>query len=742
MARFWGFMQALSRTTYRFDNFELDVGRRRLLRDGRSVSLNPKAFDMLRVLVEHNGTLVTKEDLFRHVWEDQIVEESNLTVNMSAIRKALGETATRPHYITTVSGRGYYFTADLETADALVKNDDVIVETRAVTSIVVEEFDPRPDIPSEKIARTLPVGRSGVRLWPFVAFGALLLIAAGLAYWLLVVRQVRTLVPFQKQSVKRLTTSGRVTNAALSPDGKLFAYSQEEPDGRSTLRLEHIDGSSHVELRPALFVSYISINFTPDGSRIYYGIIGDEPGTTGVYRLPVFGGAPEKIKDGFWSRTAFSPDGSQMAFVSLDPATKLSSLRVTDPQWQSEREIASRPASNAFIGATLDWAPDGRRIAVSAINDEATQKQELFVVDVQDGSVNQLTRSGWDGIRAVTWLADGDGLIATAGSQDVGWDSKLWHISESDGHAERIVSDLNTYGIVARLSADKKVLLTVQAQFYSNLWIAPSDNLSQARQLTHDMLGGQNGWYGLEWQPDGRILYTSYRNKTETIWMIDGNGENPRQIIPDGGRNYNVSSSADGRLIVFDSDRSGTDEIWIANGDGTGMRQLTKDGNNVQPHISPDGNWVIYQSARNDVTSLWKAPTDGRAEPVQFTNTPAGWARISADGQSVAAHCTVDGRSRLCIFSSFGGDPIKQFDVPPRANFRLGVHWTPDGTAVAYRDWGYGIWKQNLSGGEPVRLEGLPQEKLFGFGWSKDGKQFAYARGMAIQDLVLITNED
>jgi DNA-binding winged helix-turn-helix (wHTH) protein len=60
-------MQALSCSNYRFDNFELDVVRRRLLRDGRSVTLNPKAFDMLRVLVEHNGILVTKEDLFRLV---------------------------------------------------------------------------------------------------------------------------------------------------------------------------------------------------------------------------------------------------------------------------------------------------------------------------------------------------------------------------------------------------------------------------------------------------------------------------------------------------------------------------------------------------------------------------------------------------------------------------------------------------------------------------------------------------
>ena len=121
---------------YSFDEFELNVTMRRLLRNGEVVALNPKAFDMLHVLVEHNGELLTKDDLLRLVWNGQFVEEANLTVNMSAIRRALGENAREPRYITTVSGRGYYFTADITEVP-----DDLVIESRTVSRLVIEDED-------------------------------------------------------------------------------------------------------------------------------------------------------------------------------------------------------------------------------------------------------------------------------------------------------------------------------------------------------------------------------------------------------------------------------------------------------------------------------------------------------------------------------------------------------------------------------------------------------------------------
>lgn len=103
---------------YEFDSFRVDVVSRRLLRDDQIVKLPTKDFDILLLLVSNFGQVVTKEELMGHVWPDQFVEENNLTVRISALRKLLGESHTRARYIQTVQGRGYRFVAKVRAVDA------------------------------------------------------------------------------------------------------------------------------------------------------------------------------------------------------------------------------------------------------------------------------------------------------------------------------------------------------------------------------------------------------------------------------------------------------------------------------------------------------------------------------------------------------------------------------------------------------------------------------------------------
>lgn len=97
---------------YAFGPFLLDTREGRLLRDGEAVPLTLKAFDLLKLLVENQGHLLQKDELLRRVWPDAAVEENNLTVTISALRKALGEGPTDRQYIETVPRRGYRFVAD------------------------------------------------------------------------------------------------------------------------------------------------------------------------------------------------------------------------------------------------------------------------------------------------------------------------------------------------------------------------------------------------------------------------------------------------------------------------------------------------------------------------------------------------------------------------------------------------------------------------------------------------------
>jgi len=148
-------MAVQTRLIYEFDEFQLDPEQRKLRRRGQVMPLHGKAFEMLLVLIRNRGRLLTKDELFQLVWPDQIVEESNLTVNMSAIRRALGERASNPRYITTISGRGYRFNGEVrQFADEALMIER---ETFARVTVEQEETESRVAVfPSvSQIAKTL-----------------------------------------------------------------------------------------------------------------------------------------------------------------------------------------------------------------------------------------------------------------------------------------------------------------------------------------------------------------------------------------------------------------------------------------------------------------------------------------------------------------------------------------------------------------------------------------------------------
>jgi TolB-like protein/DNA-binding winged helix-turn-helix (wHTH) protein len=106
-------MSLMEKEIYEFGPFLLDPAERILSCDGTIVSLTPKAFETLLCLVRNQGRMLTKDELLKQIWPDTFVEEVNLAVNISAIRKALGENPQECRFIATVPGRGYRFVAEV-----------------------------------------------------------------------------------------------------------------------------------------------------------------------------------------------------------------------------------------------------------------------------------------------------------------------------------------------------------------------------------------------------------------------------------------------------------------------------------------------------------------------------------------------------------------------------------------------------------------------------------------------------
>jgi DNA-binding winged helix-turn-helix (wHTH) protein/TolB-like protein len=127
---------------YVFGNFRLDALRRTLFCDDQAVPLAPKAFEMMLVLVENHGSILSKDDLFRRVWPNTIVEENNLTVIISILRKVLGENPNDHRYIVTIPGKGYRFVADV-TEVALEESADAASELQPVDSEPAAQTSPQ-----------------------------------------------------------------------------------------------------------------------------------------------------------------------------------------------------------------------------------------------------------------------------------------------------------------------------------------------------------------------------------------------------------------------------------------------------------------------------------------------------------------------------------------------------------------------------------------------------------------------
>ena len=155
---------------YEFGPFRVDKTKRRLLRDGEIVPLTPKAFDTLLVLIEHAGQLVEKDELMERVWPGVVVEENNLTQNISALRKALGEKREEPQYILTAPGAGYRFIAHVRES-----NDESTVDL-TVTPPDLDYYSIRNSARTESIADA----RSNWRR-PRTVIATTLIIAVGLA---------------------------------------------------------------------------------------------------------------------------------------------------------------------------------------------------------------------------------------------------------------------------------------------------------------------------------------------------------------------------------------------------------------------------------------------------------------------------------------------------------------------------------------------------------------------------------
>jgi Tol biopolymer transport system component len=575
--------------------------------------------------------------------------------------------------------------------------------------------------------------RKSRRIGITVAVITVFIAAAGVSWYKLVSRsQPRKAISFEGAKLQRLTTTGKATGVAISPDGKYVVHVQDD-GGQQSLWTRQVATQSNVEIVAPAAVDYDSLTFSPDGDYIYYSVRSQDLPQPVLFQVPTLGGSPKKVLVNLDSRDtiSFSPDGKQFAFIR-DDVGKEFALMIANADGTGERKLVAHKNPPESIGYPT-WSPDGKMIAYMVLNHD-TNDQTVFGAQVADGTIRPLTSRRWFRISALAWLSDGGGLLmlATPQQQNV---RQVWHLSYPEGAAHRLTNDLNDYDGMS-LTADSNTLAVVKSETQANVWIAPTGDASRARPVTSG--SGKNDGE-VAFAPDGtKIIYKSNASGDADIWIVNADGGSLKQLTANARVNGYPSVSPDGRHIVFMSDRNSIPHIWRMNIDGSDQQQLTQGSGEQSPQFSPDGRWVVYRNAYGKAT-VWKVPADG-GEPVQLSYKYSTYPTVSPDSKLVAYFYRDENTPwRIAVAPLEGGEPLKTFDLP--ATFWHPLHWTPDGRALAYIDTRGGISNivaQPLDGGAVKQLTDFKADRIFWFDFSRDGTQLALSRGTQTSDVILI----
>jgi len=163
---------------YEFGDFRLDAAKRLLLKDAREiVPLMPKAFDTLLYLVRHSGKVIEKDELMREIWADTIVEENNLTQNISILRRVFGEKPGEHRFIATVPGHGYKFVADVQVlslAESAISTAEFQKESPNETEPEIRNLKPETNQDQRPKTKNQKPNR-----FQFIALAALIIFSIG-----------------------------------------------------------------------------------------------------------------------------------------------------------------------------------------------------------------------------------------------------------------------------------------------------------------------------------------------------------------------------------------------------------------------------------------------------------------------------------------------------------------------------------------------------------------------------------
>ena len=508
----------------RFGVFEVDLRAGELRRNGIKIKLQEQPFQILALLLERPGQVVSRDQVRQRLWPaDTFVDfDHSLNAAIRRLRDALGDSAENPTFVETVARRGYRFLAPVST------NGHATVH-------------PVPIAPSE--SPTAPR-----RLWIIAGAAALALIITGVAVGFHLAP--RDPSPSHSTRLTANPVDDPVIASAISHDGRYLAFSDE-----SGFYLRQIDtGETHViELPEGLLPN--SLSWFPDNVHMVLGLCGAD-GESSLWTISVLGGSARKIIDS-GAHPAVSPDGRQVAYIAgkiLRQRIWLASIDGDQPH-----ELAGEDGD---LFGRINWSPGGTRVAYTTAKAGYGYgaQGKVAIVPSHRGTTGAASQpviaATLPGLEApFAWASDGRIILTHAEARPRDMDSNLWalHLDRNMQADRPLVRLTNDPGQVLDVSASLQAgrIAYIKGVPQPDVYVSQlqrNGTLTEPQRLTMD----DREDLPYDWTPDGQdVIFASNRTGTFDVYKQNIHKTVPELLVSGAQNAMQARLSPDGSSILY-----------------------------------------------------------------------------------------------------------------------------------------------------------------------------------------------
>ena len=619
-----------------FGVFEVDLQAGELRKSGLRIKLQDQPFQILVLLLEHPGEVVTREQLRQRLWPaDTFVDfDHSLNSAVKKLRLALGDDPDNPRFIETLPRRGYRFIVPVKGA-----------------------------IPSlEQVVEDVPLAAPAIgakpRYYWLVILGAVIVTVAALSLWKTAIRAPRA--P-RVVRVTQLTRDGQTKDGPMATDGSRIYFNEMLAGQRAVIMQVSIKGGESVPLslpikNPEFF------DLTQDGTDLLIGSNdGIEPSS--LWLQPVAGGSPQRIGEIRAENAAFGTNGTNIIYG------------IGNDVYSVDRDGFSPRKLFTANGRPFDFrfSPDARVFRFTQ-GDYQTDSWAIIEASADGTKPNPIFQGGHG-----TWTSDGR-FFVFQNRTDLRLD--IWASPERSGFPRWKRNDKPSQLTAGPLNFEYPLPSKDGKQIFA---IGGS---RQAEVIRYDASSHQFVPYlsgisaeGVAFSQDGQwVTYTSFPDGA--LWRSKMDGSERRQLTFPPLRVLLPRWSPDGRQIAFNAILPGkTWNVYLVSSEGgTPQRILPSEKSQIDVNWSPDGTSLMFGSLDDPSSAIYTLDLRSKRVDPLPGSTRLFSPRWSPDGRYVAA-ITTDVASKLMLFDFVTQKWTEGFGS------KIGyLHWSHDGKYVYFQD--------------------------------------------------------